>query len=584
VHPNVGLSSSDPSIRGFSTSVSAPDFSSNAVYGDLGHSHSNLTLPVIGGGRGSALNVDYSLVPGGTMNARSRSRSPYGPEYHHPQIERQFGVARHSPHSFGQFGLGQRLSPMDPSMTTFGTRGIPPRGAAGYGSQLAAGAEADLYAQNGGMRLHHYQLQEGLFGQQPQHHLPVSQSVDSLVGQQYVRPTPAYTRSGYTPAEEYIMRSHTEGSLLAQPQRHQPVTDAVQYHQQHVDRYRPAPLDLNRHRTANADDAANIGVGMRAYRAQASLMSPTVMNASDSTGSISNLGGVGMLRMEGGAFGMQVNGNGTAEDYHSTALTSSRPSLERGPYPPSQRSMGLSPFLASSSSSLHQNQDGSSPSLIGASSVISPEPNETVISAYPQHAAAAHMRSTTLPQHRQSAGVVVHAKHSSMSMPKQNLATPQHASVARLGGNSGMAEGSSETIYESEGQEVDVKQRQQAEYVGVTSNSTANASGTKSASMKAGNSMPLKAHYSSSTIFGDVDQTLSSSPLSPSFSLISPTLTYGSQSPSTLSPATPFFGSFSSSAEGFEKSGAGEQQQQLGQKRGLVGGCVVGSGLKSGSR
>jgi len=583
VHQNVGLVSSDSSIRGFSTSVSAPDFSSNAVYGDLGHSHSNLTLPVIGGGRRSALDVDYSLVPGGAMNARSRSRSPYGPEYHHLQIDGQYGVARHSPHSFGQFGLGQRSSPMDPSMTTFGTRGIPPRGAAGYGSQLGAGVEADLYAQNGGMRLHQYQFQEGLYGQQPQHHLPVSQSVDSLVGQQYIRPSPAYTRSGYTPAEEYIMRSHTEGSLLAQPQRHQPGTDAVQY-PQHVDRYRPAPLDLNRQRTANADDAANIGVGIRAYRAQASLMSPNVMSASDSTGSISNFGGVGMLRMEGGAFGMQVNGNGTAEDYHSTALTASRLSLERGPYPSSQRSMGLSPFLGSSSSSLHQNQDGSSPSLVGASSVTSPEPNETVISAYPQHAAAAHMRSTTLPQHRQSTGVVVHAKHSSMSMPKQNLATPQHASVARLGGNSGMAEGSSETIYESEGQEMDGKQ---AEYVGVTSNSAASsatASGTKLASMKAGNSMPLKAHYSSSTIFGDVDQTLSSSPLSPSFSLISPTLTYGSQSPSTLSPATPFFGSFSSSAEGFEKSGGGEQQMQPGQKRGLVGGCVVGSGLKSGNR
>ncbi len=553
------------------------------MYGDLGHSHSNLTLPVIGGGRRSALDVDYSLVPGGTMNARSRSRSPYGPEYHHPQIERQYGVASHLPHSFGQFGLGQRSNSMDPSMTTFGTRGIPPRGA-GYGSQLGAGAEADLYTQNGGMQLHHYQLQEGLYGQQPQHHLPVSQSVDSLVGQQYIRPSPAYTRSGYTPTEEYIMRSHTEGSLLAQPQRHQQRTDSVQYHQQHVDRCRPAPLDLNRRRTANADDAANIGVGMRAYRAQASLMSPTVMSAADSTGSISNFGGAGMLQMEGGAFGMQVNGNGTPEDYHSTALKASGLSLERGPYPSSQRSMALSPFLASSSSSLHQNQEGSSPSLLATSSVTSPEPNETVISAYPQHAPAAHMRSTTLPQHRQSAGVVVHAKHSSMSMPKQNLATPQHASVARLGGNSGMTEGSSETIYESEGQEMDGKQQQHAEYVGVTLNSTASpasAAGTKSASMRVGNSMPLKAHYSSSTIFGDVDQTLSSSPLSPSFSLISPALTYASQSPSTLSPATPFFGSFSSSAEGFEKS---EQQLQPGQKRGLVGGCVVGSGLKSGSR
>jgi hypothetical protein len=41
--------------------------------------------------------------------------------------------------------------------------------------------------------------------------------------------------------------------------------------------------------------------------------------------------------------------------------------------------------------------------------------------------------------------------------------------------------------------------------------------------------------------------------------LISPTLTYSSHTPSTLSPATPFFGSFQGAQEGFSNQGAGER-------------------------
>jgi hypothetical protein len=74
-----------------------------------------------------------------------------------------------------------------------------------------------------------------------------------------------------------------------------------------------------------------------------------------------------------------------------------------------------------------------------------------------------------------------------------------------------------------------------------------------------------KSHFSSPNMYSDEP---SSSP-----SLISPTLTYSSQTPSTLSPATPFFGSFNNQAEGFEKgTGAGhgvnvhslDQQQKNG--------------------
>lgn len=603
VHSNVALPvASNSSIRNFTTSVSAPDFTSNAVYGDFGHPRPNVTLPTnVGGhrtpsasnsvGSRSALEVDYSLAPRGVMTARSRSGSPYGPEYHHRQIEDQYGVASQSPHPFGQFGLGQRSNSIDPLMTTldsFGTRGMLPgaNGRTGYESELSAGLEVDHYARNSGIRLHNYQMREGSYGHQPQHHLHISQSVDSLIKPQYARPSLAYARSGYTPTEECIMRSHTERSLLAQPQRHTPEADVINYHQQHVERYGAASLDLNRLRTTDIDDVANIGVGMRGYRAQASLMSPSAISASDSNSSIPSFNSAGTLRM-GGGFGMQANGNGTSEqDHHARSaslatLKASRISREFGSYPSSQRSTALSPFFASPSSSATQNFEGSSTSLLAeseASSVASPYPNDTVISAYPQHTSAAHMRSTTLPQHRQSVNAVVHAKHSSMSMPKQNLSTPQHPSVARLGSNSVMAEGPSETIYESEGQEIGVPGKADCANPDSRPN-TANATG-KSSSATAGTAAPLKAHYSSSTIFGDVDQ---SSPLSPSSSLISPTLTYASQSPSTLSPATPFFGSFISSAEAFEKAEVDEKQHHQGRKRGQ-GVCVIGNGVKTGSR
>jgi hypothetical protein len=107
-------------------------------------------------------------------------------------------------------------------------------------------------------------------------------------------------------------------------------------------------------------------------------------------------------------------------------------------------------------------------------------------------------------------------------------------------------------IYEHENQEVDERQRQhhqqqQRGEVGGGNGANNNVIGSNSSS----NINAPKSHYSTSpSMFGD-NQSSASSP-----SLISPTLTYSSQTPSTLSLATPFFGSFNSQTEGFEK-GAG---------------------------
>jgi len=51
------------------------------------------------------------------------------------------------------------------------------------------------------------------------------------------------------------------------------------------------------------------------------------------------------------------------------------------------------------------------------------------------------------------------------------------------------------------------------------------------------------------------DPSLNSEVEQSSSSFTSPALTYSSQTPSTLSPATPFFGSFASQSDGFEQQG-----------------------------
>ena len=519
---NLSLPSASSS-RGFATSASAPDFSSNGSF--VPHGQPSYNLP-IGHGFGrtvpGTLERDYPLALGGNSGLHSRSRSPYAGGF---SLRRENYPESHN--SVPHFGSMQ-----------------------GHEDALLNDDVENIYSQVGG-REHHRRQAYGLpFGP---HHLPISQSIDSMLGPTHIRPSPVYTCSGYTPAEEYIMRAHAEGTALAQVQHHQ--SNVVSYQPRHMERI---PLPLGRSTATDAETAANIGVGMRAYRVQASLMSPTV-TTSTSANSISSFSGD--LKMGDGEFGLSSNtAIMTEEDFlddqiPSTSMATlrslhaSRLSRELRSYQASQRPAVHSSFLPVSPSTMNLDQDHSpSPSLPTEASV-SPNPNDTMISAY--QSATTHMRSTTVPQHRSSAvangQIRGHHQHSSMSIPKQNLSTPQHASVARFGSGPTLVEESSGMMYECDAQGVGNKIPADA---GVRSSSSNN--GTHRG---VGTSVPLKTHYSSSAIFGDAEH---SSPLSASSSLISPTLTYGSQTPSTLSPPTPFFGSFN--AEGFDKNGTGEQK------------------------
>lgn len=537
---------SSSSSRGFATSVSAPDFSSNGSLAPPGHSNFNFPISGNGLGRttgmnsGGSLEMDYSLALGGNNPFLPRSRSPYA----------------------GQFSRGRETF-LDPSRIDSSVPHVGSR--RGHEHALSNDEiEENLYFQGGEIELPSHQVHGLPYGQ---HHLPMSQSVDSMLGQTYNRPLPVYTCSGYTPAEEYIMRAHAESAALVQGQRHQPSdVNLMSYQPRHVERGQPAPLSLNR--PPVIETATNIAVGMRAYRAQASLTSPTV-SSSTSANSISSLSSAG------GAFGFpSISGVMTEEDFlagdsipSATLATlrnlhASRLSREFRSYQGGQKSSSLSPFLPVSSStmSLQPDHSTSSPSLTAEGPPISPNPNDTILSAYQQQLAGTHMRSTTVPQHRSSATanghVRGHNQHSSMSIPRQSLGTPQHASVMRFGSSAALVEESSGTIYECDAQGVG-ENLPAAEVDGARLSSSNNG-----AHHGNGSSVPLKTQYSSSAIFGDAEQ---SSPLSASSSLISPTLTYGSQTPATLSPPTPFFGSFNN-AEGFDKNGTGEQQHRSGQK------------------
>ncbi|PPQ78268.1 hypothetical protein CVT25_011727 [Psilocybe cyanescens] len=482
------------SRQGLPTSVSLPDFATNAHL-----------PPVIGT---SNLEVDYSLAPGRGQNIRSRS--PYETQY---SSQPQLGHVQPS-----------LPSPMDPTMSalldSLRRNGVPYQDASGG---------FDNYS----TEVNYPHGQPGLAHQQ--HHLAATQSLDNI--QQYARPAPVYTRSGYTPTEEYIMRVHAESAALA---------TQTQQHLQ-AERRRPAPLDLGRQRVEDDvldDQGANIAVGVRGYRTQASIgrLGQGMLSPPVTSSSLASMGMGGAMnedefhasatahrndyRNQLRSFG---NDNGEHEEGDfgvnsgSAAHTKHNPNIH-----PAHVNARLSrdPGSASSQYQVQRPPVPLSPSLVSpVSNQDSPNLNDLL--SY-QHAAA-HMRSTTLPQHRSSSlrdgQQRGHYQHSSMSMPAQNLRTPQHASVATLAGNRGIDGAAGGTIYEGEVQD---------------HHHQSNGS---------------KAQYPNSPMF-DLD-TAASSP-----SLISPTLTYSSQTPSTLSPATPFFGSFNNQAEGAEKGHGMEHYQQ----------------------
>ncbi|KAF9041505.1 hypothetical protein BJ165DRAFT_289946 [Panaeolus papilionaceus] len=465
------LPSSSMRAGGLTTSASVPDFSLNLYHHQ---------------GMSGGLEVDYSLAPGRAAAAvlNSRSHSPY--DYDH-------GISQqHLMYSMGLTPPPPAAMPLsvDPTMTA-----LIDSSQHTLGSATAFSSAYGLRRTGAG--------------------LSTSQSLDNLQGYVSAHAGPAYTRTGYTPTEECIMRGYAD--LAAQQQQLQ--IQQAQAQLQHGERRRPAPLNLSRQHsleemmgTGGGQEEhdmvpANISVGVRAYRTQASLN-----------------------RVASGLNGVTSPLTPSEDEIHSHLSMQQQQS---------QRPLPISPLIT------HDQQQSSANELL----------------AYHQQSAAAHMRSTTLPQHRTSGSSAQrHVQHNSMSMPPQNLKTPQHASVAAFSN----AAASPGTIYESEGQGENARGGKVAE---VPYDSRPSATVSKSQLSN------------SSGLFGDGMDQNSNSP-----SMISPTLTYSSQTPSTLSPATPFFGSFGNQ-EGFEKGVGvgfiGEQQQKTSPNpHGAVGSALGPSGLR----
>ncbi|PPQ75600.1 hypothetical protein CVT24_010910 [Panaeolus cyanescens] len=474
---NIGMGRvASGSLRGgLATSASVPDFSSNLYHQQ---------------GMSSGLEVDYSLAPGRAAAVLgSRSHSPY--DFDHGASQ------QHLLYSMG----------LTPPATSAMPLSVDPTMAALIDSSQHTLGGANAFSSGYGLR----RTGAGL---------STSQSLDNLQG--YAHSGATYARTGYTPAEEYIMRAHAETSILAAQQQQVQIQQA-HAQLQHGERRRPAPLNLSRQRSAEEMMGAmggleehdmvpaNIGVGVRAYRTQASLN-----------------------RVASGLGSVTSPLSPSEDEVHSHSSMQQQQA---------QRPLPISPLIPSTAQDQHANAND--------------------LLAYHQQAAAAHMRSTTLPQHRSSgpSGAQRHVQHNSMSMPAQNLRTPQHASVAAFANASG--QGSSGTIYESEGPEEGVNAR----------------AGKGDTADVAQGSRPLTTAKSGP--FGVGDGGMEQNSNSPS--MISPTLTYSSQTPSTLSPATPFFGSFGNQ-EGFEKGVGyvGEQQQKKSPNpHGAVGSTLGPSNLRS---
>lgn len=554
-----GVRATRSTARGLGNSVSMPDFSSN--------SHLDISSGVGGG-----LEVDYSLAPGRNMSAgggMGHGRGP-SPGNHSYQIR---SPSNWSTHSLNQ-GHAHGQPHMDPAMVTLldslRGNGVPYRaGDLNYmQNQRSVGAHLPPSLQN-------------------HSHLGASRSLGDM---SYPRTMPAYTRSGYTATEEYIMRAHADSAALAQAQAQ------AQYQQQQLvaERRRPIPLDLRRRQRGDEGQdesgSANIAVGLRAYRAQApassvgqEIITPPITLLSSSQ---SMMGGLSSTMSE--------------EDFHASAAAvrnEFRQQLQSlagncsgdrdgrmgqsssGRHNPHIHPAHVNVRLSRESSGQYQqqqqnNQQQPQPQLQGplafspllASS--SPNPSDPV--NY-QHAAT-HMRSTTLPQHRsssvrdsqqqQSHRARGHYQHSSMSIPAQTLKTPQHASVSVMNGNSDV---DADRGVIDNGEHQQSQQQQPLSQGAKQQNANAGSAWASNNSQNQPNlhSHGTKSHYSLSNIYSD-------DPSSSSPSLISPTLTYSSQTPSTLSPATPFFGSFNNQAEGFEKATGGvnvhvlDQQQKNG--------------------
>ena len=306
--------------------------------------------------------------------------------------------------------------------------------------------------------------------------------------------TPQYPlRNGYTPTEEYIMRAHAESTALRQGRR-------------------PPPIDLYRRRSDN-DAAASITVGVRGQRAQAS----TITIPQQKTLLHSKVADV------------------AEDDFQSSAALA--PELRpRTQQPEARQDNTIRHKIPSHVSVRLSREPVHSKSQQAPSAVQQSLQNEQ----YP----AGHTRCSTLP-HRSSSTAQHqrHYQHNSMSVPSTTHTQDAISAILSSMNSSNALANSKSKPSNNE-----------------TTTDHATNDRNDSSQLKIGNRLSFD-NVKGATQFekhnarlirdpslnGEIEQSSSS--------LTSPALTYSSQTPSTLSPATPFFGSFASQSDGFEQQG-----------------------------
>lgn len=278
-------------------------------------------------------------------------------------------------------------------------------------------------------------------------------------------------------------------------------------------RRRPAPLDLatqarNRRESELEVANANIATGVRGYRTRAAAISFGRKSQQPST--LAEIEPVSMMN---------------EDEFHAAATRGhddhSHMTIQNvGEQDPDVTVRGASKDYHS-----RGNQGTRQSARAFPTPVLPPQAQFSGNSVTVDQTHNQHVRSTTFPHRPNANQHQRHQQHNSMSVPNTGQRTPQHAATAVMGQTSLNHD-------KNDYQETLEKQALRREV---------------------GNKLHSKLQHGSSVTSlhqNPYDMDNQSSP-----SLISPTLTYSSQTPSTLSPATPFFGSFNSQNEGFDRNG-----------------------------